>query len=475
MMTKPSKLATGLFLTLLVFPIAIYASPSDQADEIERFMTALHDRGQFNGSIIVAVGGKAIYRNAFGEADFQSHRKFTPQTISYLASVAKQFTAMTIMMLAERHQLNFDDQVAKFIPQLAASLNGITLRHLLNQTSGIPDVGDLGIDHPRLSNQEVLHRLSQPGFLVSRPGEKYRYSNANYVLLAVVVEKVSGQRFADFLAANILKPLGMHDTFVYDGSPRDMDVIAMAYDQFGTPAPDDTLMTGSGGVYSTVDDLLKWDQALDAQRLVSRATLDQAFTPGRVKEGVSTYGFGWNISDQDGRKFVWHQGAAGGYRALIERGLTDKITVIILTNKGNSKRLQINDAIVNILNDRPYVFPKRSIAELMYGTITKQGIGPAIQNYNSLRAANDATYDFAESELNALGYQLLYGDHNPGDAIQIFKLNTDAYPNSSNAFDSLAEACQVNGEKALAIKNYQKAVALDPTDLHAVDMLKKLQ
>jgi tetratricopeptide (TPR) repeat protein len=149
--------------------------------------------------------------------------------------------------------------------------------------------------------------------------------------------------------------------------------------------------------------------------------------------------------------------------------------VIILTNKGNSKRLQINDAILNILNGHPYVFPKRSIAELLYETITKQGMSPAIQTYDSLRAANDATYDFAESELNALGYQLLYGNHKPSQAIEIFKLNTDAYPKSSNAFDSLAEAYHVNGNKAAAIKNYQKAVELDPTDLHAADVLKGLQ
>jgi CubicO group peptidase (beta-lactamase class C family) len=472
---KPSQIAMSLFFPLLVFPPGIFASPSDRAGEIDRFMMTLHDRGQFNGSIIVAVAGKAIYRNAFGEANFQSHRKFTPSTISNIGSVAKQFTAMTIMMLAEQDKLNYDDPVSKFIPRLGVSLNGITLRHLLNQTSGIPDVGDLGIDHPGLTNEQVLDRLAKADFLVSKPGEKYRYSNANYVLLAVIVEKISGQRFGDFLAANILKPLGMDDTFVYDGSPRDMDAIATAYDQFASPASDDALMTGSGGMYSTVDDLLKWDQALFTERLVRRSTLDQAFTPGQVKEGVSTYGFGWNISDQDGRKFVWHQGSAGGYRALIERRLAEKITVIILTNKGNSKRLQINDAILNILNGHPYVFPKRSIAELLYETITKQGMSPAIQTYDSLRAANDATYDFAESELNALGYQLLYGNHKPSQAIEIFKLNTDAYPKSSNAFDSLAEAYHVNGNKAAAIKNYQKAVELDPTDLHAADVLKGLQ
>lgn len=438
-------------------------------------MTTLHERGQFNGSILVVVGGKAIYRKAFGEADFQSHRKFTPETISNLGSVAKQFTAMTIMMLAEQHKINYDDPVSKYIPELRNTLPGITLRQLLNHTSGIPDVGDLGIDRPRLTNDEVLQRLSQPNSLVSKPGDKYRYSNANYVLLAVVVEKVSGRRFADFLAEKILKPLGMHNTFIYDGSPQNMESLARAYDQFGNNASDDGLLTGSGGMYSNLDDLLKWDMALYTEKLVRQSTLSEAFTPGQVKEGASTYGFGWNIGYQDGQKFVWHQGAVGGYRARIARRLAEKITVIILTNKGNSKRLEINDAILNIMNGKPYFFPKRSIAEVIYETIGKQGIQAAIKVYESLRVANDVTFDFSESELNSLGYQLLYGNRKTSEAIEIFKLNTVAYPQSSNTFDSLAEAYQVSGNKELAIKNYQKAIELDPTNLHAVDMLKKLR
>jgi CubicO group peptidase (beta-lactamase class C family) len=471
---KSTRNARILFWFLFAFPLGIYALSPDRASDIDRFMIRLHERGQFNGSLVVAIGGKAIYRSAFGEANFQTHQRFRPETISNIGSLAKQFTAMTIMMLAEQHKINYDDPISKHIPELGNALAGVTLRQLLNHTSGIPDIGDLGIDHPRLTNDQILQRLSQPNFQVSKPGEKYRYSNPNYVLLAVVVERVSGQRFARFLADKILRPLGMQNTFVYEGS-LDTHAIATAYDQFGNVAGDDALLTGSSGMYSTVDDLLKWDQALYTEKLVRQSTLSEAFTPGRVKDGTSTYGFGWNIDEQDGHKFVWHQGATGGYRALIERRLAEKITVIILTNKGNSKRLEINDAILNIMHAQPYVFPKRSIAEAMFDAIGKQGIQPAIKTYESLRAAKDGTFDFSESELNSLGYQLLYGNRRTSDAIDIFKLNTVAYPQSSNTFDSLAEAYQVSGNKELAIKNYQKAVELDSTNLHAVEMLKKLR
>jgi len=160
---------------------------------------------------------------------------------------------------------------------------------------------------------------------------------------------------------------------------------------------------------------------------------------------------------------------------LIERQLSEKITVIILTNKGNSRRLQINDAILNILNDQPYELPKRSIAEAMYLIIIKDGLPAAIKSYQTLRATNDASYDFSESELNSLGYQLLYGDKKADSAIQVFKLNATAYPKSSNVFDSLGEAYQASGNKPLAIESYQKSVELDPTNLHAREMLKKLR
>jgi len=350
---------------LLILPLGVLAQSADPASEMDRFMTTLHARGQFSGSIVVARDGKVLYHNAFGEADWQSHQKFTPATISNVASVSKQFTAMAVMMLAEQKKLQYDDPVAKYLPELGSTLNGITLRHLLHHTSGIPDLGDLSIDRPQLTNDDVLRRLMKPDFRVSQPEEKYRYSNTNYILLAVVVERVTGQVFAAFLSEKIFKPLAMQDTFINEAPRPNTKIIAKSYDQYGHPASAPGRITGSGGIHSTVDDLLKWDRALYSERLVRQSTLAEAFTPGRVKTGNSTYGFGWNIGNQEGQKFVWHQGSTGGYRALIKRMLSEKITIIILTNHGNSKRLEISDAILNMLHGKAYAFPKRSIAAAM--------------------------------------------------------------------------------------------------------------
>jgi CubicO group peptidase (beta-lactamase class C family) len=468
MTMKSTQVTQWLVCSFLALSINADARPSDRTAEIDRLMTALYERGQFNGSIIVAIGGKAIYRKAFGEADFQSHQRFTPSTLSCIASVSKQFTAMTIMMLAEENKVNYDDPVTKYVPELPQYANDITIRHLLTHTSGIPDVDDLGIDDSRLTIDEVLKTLLRQRSLPSKPGQRYRYSNTGYMLLSLIVERVSGQRYRDFLWQRILKPLGMMHTILYDGWPHPLKSAAVGYNQFGN------ISTGAGGMYSTVDDLLKWDQALYTEKLVRQSALATAFTPGVVKEGVSTYGFGWNVSDKEGHKSVWHTGNTAGFRAFIERRLTERITILMLTNKGNSKRLQIRDAIFNILAGKPYGLPQRSIADKIYEAINQKGIQAAVQMYESLRATNDGYYDFGESELNTLGYQLL-GDHKTNEAVEIFKLNTTSYPTSSNAFDSLGEAYLKSGNKELATKNYQKAIELDPGNLHARNVLKNLE
>lgn len=454
---------------LLAWSINAYALPADATKEIDRLMTSLHERGQFNGSIIVAVNGKVIYRNGFGEADFASHRKFTSETLSCVASVSKTFTAMAIMMLAERHRLNYDDPVSTHFPELARYADGMTVRHLLTHTSGIPDVGDLGIDRPDLTTDEVLKTLAKPGSFATKPGTKYRYSNTGYILLTTIVERVSRQPYSTFLTERILKPLGMNNTFLYDGSPRNLKQIAVGYSPFGE-------MSGyARGMYSNADDLMKWDQALYTEKLVRQSTLATAFTPGEVKEGTSTYGFGWNVSEKGGDKFVWHTGNTGSYRAFVGRRLRERISVIMLTNKGNSRRMEINEAILNILDGKPHRLPKIPIAEKMYEAIHKQGIQSALRMYASLRAADDGSYDFGESELNSLGYQLLSSDKKIDVAIEIFTLNTAQYPTSSNAFDSLGEAYQKSGKKVLAIRNYRKAIELDPSNLNARNMLRKLE
>jgi len=470
--------ANLLVCPLLMWSVAVYGLPADPGKEIGNLMSTLDNRGQFNGAVLVARQGKIIYRNAFGKANFQTDTAFTPETPSNIGSVTKQFTAMAIMILAAHGKLAYDESLSKYIPEFSRSahLSHITLRQLLNHSSGIPDYGDLGIDDFGLDQKGLMTALLKKEELVAKPGLTYRYSNPGYALLAVVVERVSGKQFSEFLEQEIFEPLGMRNTFVYDRPAKKNARAAVGYDQFGQV--DDAATTqipGDGGIYSTVDDLFKWDQALYTDKVVRQATLAEAFTPGKVEEGTSTYGFGWNIAKEGTDKHLWHQGSQAGFRAFIERRLLERVTVIILTNRGNSKRMDINTAIQNILTAKPYVLPKQSGAEKLYRTIHDSGIQGAMKMYEALKNGKNADYDLGESEVNTLGYQLLYADKRLSDAISIFKLNTTEHPTSSNAFDSLGEAYQRNGEKALAINSYETAVKLDPTNGHAAAMLRELK
>lgn len=455
-------------LYFLFLTVNLCAAPADSVKKIDNLIATLHEQGQFNGSILVSVGGTVLYRKAFGEANIELHQKFTPSTVSCLASVAKQFVAMSVMMLAEQGKLNYDDEISMYFPEITSFARGITIRHLLTHTSGIPDVGDLGIDRPGLSTSDVLKAMKRHHSHFRKPGLRYHYSNTGYILLEAIVAKVSEQKYADFLSAHILTPLDMRNTFLYERKQPTPANVALGYNPYGE------LDGLAEGMYSTVDDLLKWENALRTDILVRQSALDTAFTPYPVQEGISTYGFGWNIASKDGSKFIWHTGNTGTYRAFIGRTFPEKIAVIILTNKGNSKRMEINDAIVNIIRGKPFTFPTIPIAQKMYDAINNHGVDYALKMYDSLRESHSKRYDFGESELNLLGYKLM-SEKRLGEVIKIFELNTIIYPSSSNAFDSLAEACNKSGSKALAIKYYQKAIELDPSNLNSINMLEKLE
>lgn len=456
-----------LFSVLLIAASDESALSPDSAKDIHVMMSALHENGEFNGSILVAVKGNVVYSHGFGMANFKTGTKFTEKTPSCLASVTKQFTALGVMMLAEQHKLKYDDPVSKYLHQLPDCYEQVTIRHMLTHTSGIYDYSDLGSGSP---DNAIARKTS----LRFPPGQKYEYSNSNYVLLSLIIEKVSGISFTDFLQQRIFDPLRMRDTFVHPSQKSQR--MAVGYNQFGKE--DDIspgAQFGDGGIYSTVQDLLKWDQALYKENLVRQSTLAEAFVPAEVKEGKNTYGFGWNVSDGEQGKYVWHTGNTAGFRAYIRRMPGPEITVIILTNTGHSRRIEIADAIVNILSSHPYSLPKMSAAKKMYTTLTKHGLQRALHFYDSLKQTTDGGgYDFAESEFNMMGYELL-GEKRLPEAIEIFRLNTVAFPLSSNTFDSLGEAYLKNGDKDLARTSYKKALEIDPSNQHASDMLKKLK
>ena len=440
-------------------------------NEIGNFMGELYRRGQFNGAVLVADREGIIYRAAFGLANRSSNVVFTPDTPSCLASLSKPLTALAVMMLVENGSIKYDDAISEYIRDLPRALGVVTIRQLLSHTSGIPDYSDLNVEHPGMSNADVLRALAHVDHLNFQPGEKYQYSNSGYVLLSILVERVSGVPLSEYLRTKVFEPLRMTKSFVLTDDKEKMPAVARGYSAFGTLDDYQAYVTGDGGVYSTVDDLYLFDRALYTDELVRQSTLAHAFKPAPVRQGSTVYGLGWNVKEEGLVTRVWHTGSTAGFRAFIERRLGERSVVIMLTNVGNSKRVEINEAIHAILEGRSFAYPKKSSAVALHEVIETSGVEEALKRYRDYKENGAEEYDLSENEVNTLGYQLLYGDKKPQAAIQIFLLNCLEHPLSSNAFDSLAEAYQVTGQKRLAKGNYKKAIELDPSNTHAKMML----
>lgn len=324
--------------------------PTDgRRSQIERLMTQLHERHLFTGEILVAEKGNVIYEGAFGTADRGTGRPYTTETRSCIASLSKPITATAIMMLAQQRRLTYDDPLSRFLPGFADAVGAVTIRHLLTNTSGIPDYDGQDIDRPGVTNRDILafvRKVQRPAF---PPGQKYQYCNAGYVLLGSIVEQISGQPLPRFLEDRVFRPLGMTSTFVLTSLDQKTADVARGYDASGAADDFGGMDTGDSGVYSTVNDLLRFDQALYTDVLVDHRMLAEAFTPAHVREGSTMYGFGWNIVTDAAGTRVWHQGNTAGFRAFIERRLANRISVIMLTNGGDTDRMAINDRVQRML------------------------------------------------------------------------------------------------------------------------------
>jgi CubicO group peptidase (beta-lactamase class C family) len=301
--------------------------------------------GSPGASVVIIHRGKVVVAKGYGLADVEENAPCGTNTNFRLASVTKQFTAMAVLILAERKKLSLAERLTDVFPEFPAYGWQITLHHLLNHTSGLLDYEDLipkGTEIPVL-DRDVLRLLLQQDKTYFPPGTKYRYSNSAYALLALVVEARSGSTFARFLQQNIFRPLRMSHTLAYE---RGLSVVpnrAYGYspNAGGFKRTDQSLTSsvlGDGGIYSSVTDLYQWDQALYTDKLVSRKALKVAFTPGPATDHPDTgYGFGWFIGQYRGLRETWHRGNTIGFTTRIARFPQKKFTVIILTNRNEAK------------------------------------------------------------------------------------------------------------------------------------------
>ena len=351
------KLLLGCVVCLLS---ALLAQGEDSREAAIDALFAKYNRSDAPGAAVIVIhGGKVLYRRGYGLADVEAHAAVTPATNFRLASMTKQFTAMAIMMLQERGKLSFESPLTRFFPDYPAYGKQITVRQLLNHTSGLKAYEDLipAGQTAQVKDRDVLDLLKQQTSGYFDPGSDWRYSNTGYAHLAMIVEKASGMTFAAFLKKNIFGPLKMSGTVAFEEGVSTVSHRAYGYSEKGegferTDQSVTSAVLGDGGIYSSVDDLMKWDQALYTTRLVSADTLQQAWLPMVLPNGKQThYGFGWEIGDWHGLRTVRHGGSTIGFRTHILRIPEREFSVIVLINRSPAKPEEIADRIVEIYLD----------------------------------------------------------------------------------------------------------------------------
>ncbi len=453
------------------------------ADEVDKMMLQYHDYGQFNGTVLVAESGKVIFKKGYGFANMDWDIPNKPDTKFKLASITKQFTAMLTMQLVQEGKVELDEKITVYLPSYRKDTGGkVTIHHLLTHTSGIPSYTNLpGFWSDSTRNHYEMDYMVEnlcSGDLEFEPGSEYKYNNTGYVLLAVIIENVTKKSFEENLQERIFSPLKMTSSGVVRNG-RILDNRASGYikqgDEYVT-APYLYMLNafGAGDMYSTVEDLYIWDRALYTKKLLSEKNKKIMFTPF-----LDNYAYGWGVTkvalgeSTDSVAVVWHSGGIPGFNTEIFRLINDKHLIVVLNNTGRTDTEGILMAITNILYDMPYELPKISIAETIGETILNSDVESAIEQYHKLKSNNENEYNFVESQLNILGYQLL-GMDRVKDAIEIFKLNIEEYPEAFNPYDSLGEAYMIDGQNDLAIKNYAKSLEINPKNTGAINMLGKI-
>lgn len=331
------KLALLLAATLFVVGLA---HAKDSAADVDTLM-ARYQGDAPGASLLVIKDGKPLVKRSYGQANLETHEAATPATNYRLASVSKQFTAAAVLLLAERGKLSLDDHVRHWLPELPPAHEQITIRQLLSHGGGLIDYEDLmpADQTAQINDADVLRMLAAEPRSYFAPGTSYRYSNGGYVLLGLIVERVSGQSLQDFLSKNIFQPLGMTHTLLYVHGGPEVAHRAYGYSEDGghwvqTDQSPTSATRGDGGIYSSIDDLAKWDAALYDHRLLSDVSRQLAFSPQNKVSGetdVDSYGFGWRIHGD----VLWHSGESMGFRNVIIRWPKQHLTVILLSNRND--------------------------------------------------------------------------------------------------------------------------------------------
>ena len=344
------------FVLALAFSGAA-ASAQVSAGQIDAIFAPLKSGNAPGAAVLVVHNGRVVFRRGYGVGDLRTLAPIDSRTNFRLASFTKQFTAACIMLLARDGKLRYDDHLTDFFPEFPSYGKSITVRNLLNHTSGLPDYEELLMKQypdtapekiPQILDAGVLKLLEQQTSGNFAPGSRWEYSNSGYAVLAMIVEKVSGKNFGQFLQERLFIPLEMKNTIAYEKGKNEVAHRAYGHSKENdewqrTDQSPTSAVLGDGGIYSSLDDLEKWDRALREHTLLRAAEMEPALTPVRPtggpaksSEGPSvSYGFGWFLDPYRGHRRMSHDGETIGFRTTIQRFVDDQLTIIVLANRAD--------------------------------------------------------------------------------------------------------------------------------------------
>ncbi len=486
---KKNKILLLLFISLIcVFTISNGFAKKNNSKKIERIndlISRYTEYGNFNGSILVANNREVIYKKSFGMANMEWDVSNQNDTKFRIASITKQFTAMLILQLVAENKLDLQATISSYLPNYPKeNAEIITIHHLLTHTSGTPMFDDFvkyyDIERNRYKPEELV-KIFADGKLKFSPGERYAYSNEGYVILGVIIEKITGKSYADVLQEKIFLPLKMHNSG-YDVNYNILKNRAMGYTKgyrrnqyFNVNYVDMSIPYAAGSIYSTVEDLFIWEQALYTEKLLAKKYRDLMF--GKyIKAPRRYYGYGWfngpmQIGNSDKNiEINVHSGGINGFRTIITRIPSTQSSIIILANLERIPVYEITNSILGIINDESYN-KNISIAYSLLDIVTKQGIKEARKYYQKFRG--EFGYYTDVNEINIAAYELLHADKTKL-AEFMFKLNIEAFPESFIGYDSYGELLLLQGKKEQALENYKKSLELNPNNRNAIKIINEV-
>lgn len=489
---KPRNFLASLSILYLCAFASGQARPDRFKEQLEPIINQVMQQTGMPGFAIAIVDNeKLVYSAGFGARKLGTKEQISARSLFHMASITKPFVATSIMQLWEQGKIDLDAPLLKYVPYFRLAderYKKITIRQMLSHISGIPDVQDYEWDKPQYDDGALERYVRSLGSqsLIFEPGTKFQYSNMAFEVLGDVIAKVSGMSFEDYVKSNILEPLGMKDStlLVKKADPQLLvtpHVANLSYEvEVSKVFPYNRMHSPSSTLYSNVLDMSRWATAnmnrgeLEGTRILKSSTYDLMWKP--PAQQFQQIGISWFLAKHKELMVVRHSGGDTGFVSNLVLLPEKRVAVVMMSNYDRAPLSLITNAALDValgLKPDPVVI-KSQIDKVLFKTISTESLDTAVKQYYELKKNHPQEYDFQERLLNSLGYNFIRKGKLK-EAIRVLQLNVEAYPASSNVYDSLGEAYMLNGDKALAIENYEKSLKLEPGNANAVEKLKKLR